>query len=242
MVVLSEPLEYRDGEVLCEGHVALNTLSRARRPCVLIAHAWDGPNGQVRAKASDLARMGYLGFALDVYGKGVRGGASDDNTELMAPYIGDRTLLRRRLLAALAAAKLHPFTDPSRIAVIGYCFGGLCALDLARAAPPGLRAAVTVHGMLHAPESTQTEAITAKVLVIHGWRDPLAPHQDVLALTRELSDAGSDWQMILYGQAAHAFTNLAANNHRDGIFYDETADRRSWAATCSFLEESLGPM
>ena len=109
MVVLNEPLEYRDGEVLCEGHVALNTLSRARRPCVLIAHAWDGPNEQVRAKASHLARLGYLGFALDVYGKGVRGGASDDNSELMAPYIDDRALLRRRLLAALRskATSLH---------------------------------------------------------------------------------------------------------------------------------------
>jgi len=242
MVLSYEPYEYRDGEVLCEGHVAFHALSRVKRPCVLIAHAWDGPNEQVRAKASDLARMGYLGFALDVYGKGVRGGASDDNTELMAPYICDRTLLRRRLLAALAAAKLHPFTDPSRIAVIGYCFGGLCALDLARAAPPGLRAAVSVHGMLRAPEFTQAAPIAAKVLVLHGWKDPLAPHEDVLTLTRELSDAGCDWQTILYGQAAHAFTNLAANNHRDGIFYDETADRRSWAATCSFLEESLGPL
>jgi dienelactone hydrolase len=82
--------------------------------------------------------------------------------------------------------------------------------------------------------------ITAKVLVIHGWKDPLAPHQDVLTLTYELSDAGSDWQMILFGQVSHAFTSIAANNQRDGIFYDETADRRSRAATCSFLEESLG--
>jgi dienelactone hydrolase len=242
MVLSNEPFEYRDGEVLCEGYVALNTLSRVKRPCVLIAHAWEGPSEQVRVKASDVARMGYIGFALDVYGKGIRGGPSEDNTRLMAPYIGDRVLLRRRLLAALAAAKLHPFTDPSRIAVIGYCFGGLCALDLARAAPPELRAAVSVHGMLRAPEFTQTAAITAKVLVIHGWRDPLSPNEDLLTLTRELSDAGSDWQMNLYGQAAHAFTNLAANNHRDGIFYDETADRRSWTATCSFLEESLGQL
>jgi dienelactone hydrolase len=96
--------------------------------------------------------------------------------------------------------------------------------------------------MLNAPGFTQPEAITAKVLIIHGWRDPLAPQQDVVDLMHELSDAGSDWQLILYGQAAHAFTNPAANNHRDGIFYDETADRRSWAATCSFLEESLRPL
>jgi dienelactone hydrolase len=240
--VLNEPLEYRDGEVLCEGHVAFNTLSRARRPCVLIAHAWDGPNEQIRAKASDLARLGYLGFALDVYGKGIRGGASDDNTELMAPYIGDRALLRRRLLAAFAAARRHSFADPSRIAVIGYCFGGLCALDLARAAPPELRGVVSVHGSLNAPEFSHTRAITAKVLVIHGWKDPIAPEEDVLALTRELSDAGSDWQMLLYGQVAHAFTNPAANNRRSGIYYDETADRRSWVATCSFLEETLGPL
>src|ERR1700734_2723748 len=112
MDVLNEPLEYRDGEVLCEDHIAMNRSSRAMRPCVLIAHAWDGPNEQIRAKASDLARLGYLGFALDVYGKGIRGGASGDNTELMAPYIGDRALLRRRLLAAFAAARRHSFADP----------------------------------------------------------------------------------------------------------------------------------
>ena len=242
MDVLNELLEYRDGAVLCEGHVALNPLSCAKRPCVLIAHAWDGLNEQVRTKASDLARLGYLGFALDVYGKGIRGGASDDNTELMAPYVGDRALLRRRLLAALAAAKRHPFADPSRIAIIGYCFGGLCALDLARAAPPELRAAVSIHGRLNAPEFSHTQQMTAKILVIHGWKDPLAPQEDVLALARELSEAGSDWQMTLYGQAAHAFTTLAANNRSGGIFYDETADRRSWAATCGFLEEALGPL
>jgi dienelactone hydrolase len=240
--VLNERVEYWDGEVLCEGHVAVDPLSHARRPVVLIAHAWDGPNEQVLAKASDLARLGYLGFALDVYGKGIRGGASDDNTELMAPYIGDRALLRRRLLAALTAAKRHPLADRSRIAIIGYCFGGLCALDLARAAPPELQAAVSVHGSLNAPESSHTQQITAKILVIHGWKDPLVPQEDVLSLTRELSEAGSDWQMILYGQAAHAFTNPAANNHCGGIYYDETANRRSWSATCSFLEEILGPL
>jgi dienelactone hydrolase len=240
--VLNEPLEYVDGEVLCEGHVAWNPSSGPKRPCVLIAHAWDGPNEQVRTTASDFARLGYLGFALDVYGKGIRGDPSDDNTKLMAPYIGDRALLRRRLLAAFATAKRHPFADPSRIAIIGYCFGGLCALDLARAAPPELRAAVSVHGSLNPPESSRVQQITAKVLVIHGWKDPFALQEDVLALTRELSDAGSDWQMILYGQAAHAFTNRDAGNRRDGIYYNETANRRSWAATCSFLEETLGPL
>jgi dienelactone hydrolase len=240
MVVLNEPLEYRDGEALCEGYVAFDTSTHARRPCVLIAHAWDGPNEHIRAKASDLARMGHFGFVLDVYGKGVRGGATDDNTGLMAPYIGDRALLGRRLEAAVAAAKRHPFVDPDRLAVIGYCFGGLCALDLARRAPPGLRAAVSFHGMLHAPEAGPAEAITAKVLVLHGWRDPLSPPDDLLALARELTEAGADWQMIAYGRAAHAFTNPAAHNHRGGISYDEVTDHRSWTAMCSFLEESLG--
>ena len=238
----SEPLEYRDGDTVCEGHVVYDESSSARRPCVLIAHAWDGPNDHIRAKASDFARIGYLGFALDVYGKGVRGGVSEDNSHLMAPFINDRALLRRRLHAAFAAAKRHPFADPERMAVIGYCFGGLCALDLARSVPPGLLAAVSVHGVLQPPRLGPQESITAKILILHGWRDSIAPSADVLAITRELSDAGADWQLTVYGRAMHAFTNPAINDQRSGIAYDATADRRSWAAMGNFLEEALAPL
>lgn len=235
----SEPLEYHEGDTICEGYAAYDASSSAKRPCVLIAHAWDGANDYIRAKALDLARMGYLGFALDVYGKGVRGGVNEDNSRLMAPFVSDRALLRRRLNAALAASKRHPLTDPERIAVIGYCFGGPCALDLARSVPPGLLAAVSFHGVLQPPRLGPQASITAKILILHGWKDTVAPSADVLAITRELSDAGADWQLTVYGRAMHAFTNPAVHDPQGGIAYGATAGRRSWAAMSGFLEEAL---
>lgn len=234
------PLEYHDGGTICEGYVAYDASNGGKRPCVLIAHAWDGPNDDICAKALELAGMGYLGFALDVYGKGVRGGVHDDNSHLMAPFMNDRALLHRRLNAAFTAARRHPLTDPERMAVIGYCFGGLCALDLARSAPPGLRAAVSFHGVLQPPRPGPQASITARILILHGWRDALVASADVLAIARELTDAGADWQLTVYGRAMHAFTNPAINEPRDGIAYDAAADRHSWAAMTAFLEEVLG--
>lgn len=235
----TERLDYAEGETICEAYVAHDASSAAKRPCVLIAHAWAGQNEAIHEKAVELAEMGYLGFAIDVYGKGVRGGEMEDNSRLMAPFIEDRGLLRRRLLAGLAAARQHPLADPDRIAAIGYCFGGLCALDLARCSPPGLRGAVSFHGLLHPPNLGPQAPITTKVLVLHGWEDPMAPPADVLALARELTEARADWQIHAYGHAMHAFTYPGANLPQAGIQYDAAAARRSWAAMRSFLEEVL---
>ena len=240
MTLVGEPLEYDAGGTICEGYVAYDSSNGGKRPCVLIAHAWDGPNDGIRAKTVELAGMGYLGFALDVYGKGVRGGVHDDNSLLMAPFMNDRALLHHRLNAAFTAARLHSLTDPERVAVIGYCFGGLCALDMARSVPPGLLAAVSFHGVLQPPRLGPQAAITARILILHGWRDIVVPSADVLAITRELSDAGADWQLTVYGRAMHAFTNPAMDEPNKGIAYDAVADRRSWAAMSGFLEEALG--
>ncbi|MFP2928554.1 dienelactone hydrolase family protein [Pyxidicoccus sp. 3LG] len=233
-------LDYAEGDTVCEGYVAHDTAREGRLPCVLLAHAWDGQNDFFRAMAERLAGQGYLAFALDVYGKGVRGGMLDDNSHLMRPFMEDRALLRRRLLAALDAARRHPRVDPERIAVLGYCFGGLCALDLARSAPPGLRGAVSVHGVLHPPNLGPQAQMTTRVLILHGWEDPTGKPADVLAVTRELTEAGAGWELQAYGHAMHAFTFAGANAPELGIRYDATADRRSALAMRTFLEEVLG--
>ncbi|WP_437725894.1 dienelactone hydrolase family protein [Sorangium sp. So ce861] len=235
----TERLEYTEGETVCEAYVAHDASSAAKRPCVLLAHAWAGLNEAMHEKAAELAGLGYVGFALDVYGKGVRGGEMEDNSRLMAPFIEDRGLLRRRLEAGIAAARRHPLADPDRIAAIGYCFGGLCALDLARSAPPGLKGVVSFHGLLHPPNLGPQAPITASVLVLHGWEDPMAPPADVLALARELTEAKADWQIHAHGHAMHAFTYPGANLPQAGIQYDAAAARRSWAAMRSFLDEVL---
>lgn len=236
----TEFLDYAEGETICQAYVAHDATGDSKRPCILVAHAWDGQNGSIRAIADQLAQLGYLAFALDVYGKGVRGGETEDNSRLMAPFLADRGLLRRRLLAGLEAAKRHPRVDPDRIAAMGYCFGGLCVLDLARSAAPGLKGVVSFHGVLQPPNLGPQAPIQAKVLVLHGWDDPMAPPPEVLALTRELTEAQADWQLHAYGHAMHAFTFPGAANPQAGLLYNAAAARRSWQAMRGFMEEVLG--
>jgi dienelactone hydrolase len=236
----TEYLDYADRDVVCQAYLAHDGSTDRARPCIIVAHAWDGQNQSIRAKTEQLARLGYVGFALDLYGKGVRGGEKDDNSRLMAPFLEDRALLRRRLEAAVATARQHPLIDPDRLVVLGYCFGGLCALDAARSAAPGVRGAVSFHGVLKPPVGLEQPRITAKVLILHGWEDPVAPPADVLAISRELTEAGADWQLHAYGHAMHAFTFSGVNMPERGIRHDPAAERRSWTAMLNFLEEVLG--
>jgi dienelactone hydrolase len=157
----------------------------------------------------------------------------------MNPWMADRAALRQRLLAAVDAAAAHPMVDAERLAMMGYCFGGLCALDVARSADPRVRAAISFHGVYAPPNIGPQAPITASVLVLHGWEDPLTPPDATVALARELTAAGADWQIHAYGHTYHAFTARAAANKAGGVHYDEKADRRSWQALMNFLGEIL---
>jgi len=227
---------YSDAEILCEGYVALPA-GPGPHPAVLIAHNWAGQGPADNAVADRLAAMGYVGIAIDVYGKGNRGSMVGDNSALMNPWMTDRAALRQRLLAAVAAAAAHPAVDSTRIAFIGYCFGGLCALDVARSASPLVKAVASFHGV-YAPLSLGEQApITAKVLVLHGWDDPMTPPDATVALGHELNAAGADWQLHAYGHTMHSFTNKYANNPAGGTQFSEVAERRSWASLTAFLAE-----
>jgi dienelactone hydrolase len=236
----NELVEYTDGVTVLEGYVARPADMTQDAPCVLLAHEWSGLNDAMRRTADRIAALGFVCFAMDVYGKGVRGDETGDNSHLMDPLMADRGLLRRRLLAGLSAAVQLPSVDSSRIAAVGYCFGGLCALDLARAAPPELRAAISFHGVLQPPRIEPRGRISASILLLHGWEDPVAPPADVLAIAKELTDAGADWQLHAYGHALHAFTFEGANLPERGIAFNEAADRRSWSAMKAFLAERFG--
>jgi dienelactone hydrolase len=235
----TEHVEYTDGTTSLEGYISYDASSASPAPCVLVTHDWSGLNQGIRAITDKLARLGYIGFALDVYGKGIRGSETGDNSALMNPLLADRSLLRRRLLAGLAAATRHARVDRHRIVVVGYCFGGLCALDLARAAPPELKGAVSFHGLLTPPGIGEQPTIKASVLILHGWEDPVAPPADVLGIAEELTAAKADWSLHAYGHAHHAFTFQGANMPERGILYNAPADRRSWAALVTFLCEVL---
>lgn len=237
--IVTELVDYADEDVTCEALVAYPDPRSGPRPCVLVAHDWSGRLAHIDQMAETLAGLGYVGFALDVYGKGVRGEVAGDNSALIQPFLADRAGLARRLAAGLAAARADEAVDPARVAVIGYCFGGLCALDLARAGAEGLKGAVSIHGVLAPPGTGPQGPIEASVLVLHGWEDPLAPPPAVLDLAAELTAAGADWQLHAYGHAMHAFTSPGANAPERGLAYDAPADRRSTAAMREFLEEVL---
>lgn len=233
-------IEYSDGETNFEGYVVVPDTVAASRACVVLTHDWSGLTDPTKRLAARYAALGYVCFALDVYGKEVRGDPIGDNSHLMNPLIEDRALLRHRLLAGYNAARQFSGVDGERMAVVGYCFGGTCALDLARANPRHLNAAVSFHGGLKSPDMEEDKQISASILLLHGWDDPMAPPEDVLGITEELTTAGADWQLHVYGHAQHAFTFEDANFPERGIVYDRKADERSWAAMRHHLDISLG--
>lgn len=221
-----------------EGYAAWDDAVSGKRPGVMIAHAWAGRGEFERRKARSLAALGYVGFALDLYGKGVLGSGPEENAALMQPFLDDRAMLQRRMTQALELARAQEAVDASRIAALGFCFGGLCVLDLARSGAD-LQGVVSFHGLLHPAPNVSGRKIRAKVLALHGWDDPMATPDQVAALGRELTAAEADWQIHAYGLTTHAFTNPAANNPAAGTAYNETADRRSWRAMRNFLSEAL---
>jgi dienelactone hydrolase len=230
-------IEYRDGDALLEGFLCYDESLPGPRPAVLISHAWGGRDGFVERKARRLAWQGYACLALDNYGKGKRGTNPEECSALMTPFMNDRRMLLKRLQAGLEAAKALPVIDARRIAIMGFCFGGLCALDLARG-NADIRGAVSFHGMLK-PSGLTEPKVRAKILMLHGYDDPLAPPEDVFAVAKEFTAAGADWQLHAYGHTVHAFTNPVAQNREGGMQYDEAADRRSWHALEEFLAETL---
>ncbi len=230
-------VDYHDDEAVCEAYVA-NPAAGGRNPAVLVAHQWSGQSEAERAAADRLADLGYTGIAIDVYGKGKRG-VGDDHSALMAPWGADRGALRRRLIAAVDFAKGHEAVDPARIGVIGYCFGGLCALDIARSGTTDVKGVVSIHGIYSPPGLGAQGPIAASVLVLHGWEDPLARPDAVLGLATELTGAGADWQLHAYGHAMHAFTAEHAHMPERGLMYDARAAARSWRAIVDFFGEVL---
>jgi dienelactone hydrolase len=232
-------VEYKHADTTLEGWLAIDDAADGPSPGVLIAHAWGGRGELEQATARRLAKLGYAGFAIDMYGKGVRGTSRDENAALIAPFLADRSMLADRINFAVSALQAQAEVDSERIAAIGYCFGGLCVLDLARSGA-AIAGVVSIHGLFTPPAPHPGRPIRAKVLALHGHRDPMAPPEAVSQLEAELTSAEADWQIHIYGGAMHAFTNPKANDPDFGTVYDADADRRSWQALTAFLDEVLG--
>lgn len=207
--------------------------------CVLVFPGWDGLNAPVRDKIHRIASLGYMAVGVDVYGTGVRGDPFGDNSHLMSPLMNDRAMLRDRVVAALSAVRQLPDTDRDRIGAIGYCFGGLCALDLARANPDGLTAVVSFHGVLKPDGLEQSDPIRASILVETGAEDRSAPAGEVQAFCDEMRSRKADWQVHVHGNTMHAFTFEGLSMPEIGLAYNEAADRRSWRAMRLLFEDVL---
>jgi len=229
-------VEYEHDGVLLEGFLAYDDENTGPKPGVVVVHAWGGRGNFECDKARKLAVLGYVGFACDLYGKGVMGKSVEANAALMQPFLDDRPMLQNRLSKVVDVLKTQTEVDSDKIAAIGFCFGGLCVLDLARIGAD-LRGVVSFHGLFGAPGNTAGKKITAKVLALHGHEDPMVPVEAVQDLQNELTDAGADWQIHAYGDTMHAFTNPNANDRDFGTVYNEAADRRSWRSLVNFLEE-----
>ena len=236
MTIQTRYIEYALNDVIFEGLLAWDDELSGPRPAVAVAHTWAGRGAFEESKAVELAGCGYVGFAMDLYGKGVLGEGVEECAALMAPLMADRTLLEQSIDTAVSVLREQPEVDAANVAAIGYCFGGLSVLDLARSGSD-VRGVVSFHGLFTPPENTSARKIKAKVLCLHGYDDPMAEPETMVALAAELTEAGADWQIHAYGNTVHAFSNPAADNPQMGTVYSESADRRSRQALMNFLQE-----
>ena len=209
------------------------------RPTVMLIPTVMGVSDLEIGFGKQLVELGFNAFVADLFGKKFRGSPRDTMFGEMNRLKEDRAALRRRLLAVLEQARGLDEVDQGKIVVAGYCFGGLCALDVARSGAD-FAAAVSFHGLFD-PPGLPAERIKAKVLAFHGWDDPMVPPEKVVALGQELTEAGADWQIHAYGNVAHGFTNPnAASLQIDGVRYNALAAERSWTSFINLLEELFG--
>lgn len=234
-----QTVDYQQGGTTLEGWLVYNDARQGKRPGVVIFPAYYGPSAEEKHIAERLARRGYVAFVADVYGKGVRPKTAKDASAEMGKYMKDRPLLRLRAEAALAQLEKSERVDVTKLAALGYCFGGAGALDLARSGAP-LKATVTFHGVLTSPTPQDDKNIKGRVLALHGADDPIVGPAAQDEFKKEMTAAHVDWELVLYGGAVHAFTEKSAGNDPSkGAAYNARADRRSWREMTSLLKRTL---
>ncbi|MBD3258974.1 dienelactone hydrolase family protein [candidate division GN15 bacterium] len=237
--IATKDVVYQHGSVTLEGYLAYDDAQTGPRPGVLIVHQWKGLGDYEKMRAEMLADMGYVAFAVDMYGHGIRPTTSEQASEQATIYRSDRQLMRDRVTAGLDELRKVDLVDTSSIAAIGYCFGGGVVLELARSGAD-IEGVVSFHGNLDTPDPSDANNIQCQVLVCHGAVDPYVPMEQVQAFWNEMSTANVDWQLVAYGGAVHSFTHEdAGTDTSSGSAYDADADWRSWRDMQQFFQEVL---
>ncbi|WP_071189808.1 dienelactone hydrolase family protein [Trichormus sp. NMC-1] len=234
--IRTQNIEYKQGNTILEGYLAYDDAIKVKRPGVLVVHDWTGLQSFTKKRTEQLAKLGYVAFAADIYGKGIRPKNQQESGTQATIYRQDRKLLRQRATAGLQVLQNYPLTDPKRIAAIGYCFGGGTVLELARSGA-NIQGVVSFHGNLDTPNPSDAKNIKSKVLVLHGADDPFVPEEQLKGFENEMRQANVDWQLISYGGAVHSFTNPEAKNDPQGSLYNPIAEQRSWKAMRQFFAE-----
>lgn len=235
--IITKDIEYTEGGTTLMGYLAYNNNNTESRPGILIVHQWKGLTEYEKMRARQLAELGYVAFAVDVYGKDIRPTSSEEAGKQAGKFSSDRNLLRERVKAGLEEIKKQEFVNVNNIAVIGYCFGGGAALELARSGAD-IKGAVSFHGNLTTPNPLDANNIKCKISVQHGAIDPNVPEEDVIAFKKEMEDAKVDYVLTEYAGAVHSFTQESAGNDPSkGSAYNERADKRSWQAMKNFFTE-----
>jgi dienelactone hydrolase len=236
--VEGETVLYKHGETALEGYLAYDADLPEKRPGVLVVHEWKGLGEYAKRRARELAGLGYVALAADMYGQNVRPVTHEEAAAQAGLYKSDRALMRARIGSALDVLKEHPLVEPSKIGAIGYCFGGTTVLELARSGAD-VKGVVSFHGSLATPDPQDAKNIKGKVLVAHGAEDSFV-NAEVEAFKKEMADAGVDLRFESYAGAVHSFTvPEAGNDPSSGVAYHAEADRRSWESMKAFLAEAF---
>ena len=233
----TQTVSYRQGGEELKGYLAYDRAIAGPRPAILVVHEWWGLNDYIKRRVNQLADLGYIAFAADIYGNGFVTRDPQEAGKIAGRFRDDHQLLRNRAIAGLQVLTGQPLADKKRVAAIGYCFGGTTVLELARSGAPVL-GVVSFHGVLDTPNPADAKNIKGKVLALCGADDPFVPPPQVSAFQEEMRKAKVDWQMITYGGAVHAFTNPdAGSDPSQGVAYNEKADKRSWEHMKVFFAE-----
>lgn len=236
-MIKEENIAYKSDSANCNSYVAYDSMLEGKRPVVLIIHEWWGLNDYAKSRARQLASLGYLACAVDMYGDGKMGNNPDEAGKLATPFYMNPAMMQGRFDAALQKIKAYPQADTTKIAAIGYCFGGAMVLNLARLGEP-LNGVVSFHGNLVGVPADKAK-LKAKVLVCHGADDQFVKPDEVALFKKQMDSIGADYTFKSYPGATHAFTNPDATKNGElfkiPIAYNAAADTASWKEMKDFF-------